>query len=87
MMIDQVIEKSINIVGSQKKLASYVGVSQPSVWCWLHRKKRVSPELVLKIVDATNGEVQAYQIRPDLPDLFPPPVPTPNIFAGPTLPN
>lgn len=39
-MIDQVIEKAINIVGSQKKLAMKVGVSQPNVWSWLHRKKR-----------------------------------------------
>ncbi|WP_246880200.1 helix-turn-helix domain-containing protein [Pantoea ananatis] len=70
-MIDQVIEKAINIVGSQKKLAMKVGVSQPNVWSWLHRKKKVSPERVHKIVRAT--EVKAHQIRPDLPELFPPP--------------
>lgn len=72
-MVDQAIEKAINILGSQKKLAMKVGVSQPNVWSWLHRKKKVSPERVLKIVHATEGEVKAHQIRPDLPELFPPP--------------
>lgn len=72
-MVNKVIQKAILAVGSQKKLANAVGVSQPNVWCWLHNKKRVSPENVSAIVDATGGKVKAYEIRPDLPKLFPHP--------------
>ncbi|MGS5484834.1 hypothetical protein ACVD6V_24285, partial [Escherichia coli] len=38
---------------------------------WLHNKAKVSPEHVGSIVTATGGVVKAYQIRPDLPKLFP----------------
>ncbi|EOT1930196.1 transcriptional regulator [Serratia marcescens] len=73
-MVNEAINKAISLLGSQKKLADSVGVSQPNVWCWLHNKKRVSPENVTAIVTATKGEVKAYEIRPDLPQLFPKPV-------------
>lgn len=73
-MVNKAIEKAIQFVGSQKKLAIHVGVSQPNVWSWLHNKKRVSPENVNAIVEATNGAVKAYEIRPDLPQLFPHPI-------------
>lgn len=73
VMINDVIDRAIKMVGSQKKFAMKVGVSQPNVWYWLHSKKKVSPERVLSIVEATGGMVKAYEIRPDLPDLFPHP--------------
>jgi len=71
VFMNQAIERAVKIAGSQKKLAQMVGVSQPNVWSWLHDKKRVSPERVLPIVKATEGQVKAYQLRPDLPELFP----------------
>ncbi len=71
--INHVIKAAIEAVGSQKKLAVEVGVSQPNVWCWLHNKKRVSPENVNAIVAATKGVIKAHEIRPDLPQLFPHP--------------
>ena len=64
------IKTAINIVGSQKKLGEACDVSQQAVYKWLHNKAKVSPEHVNSIVNATNGEVQAHQIRPDLPKLF-----------------
>jgi DNA-binding transcriptional regulator YdaS (Cro superfamily) len=67
------IKTAINIVGSQKKLGEACDVSQQAVYKWLHNKAKVSPEHVNSIVNATNGEVQAHQIRPDLPKLFPSP--------------
>ncbi|MFG1172136.1 transcriptional regulator [Erwiniaceae bacterium CAU 1747] len=73
-MINEAIDRAIKVVGSQKKFADRVGVSQPNVWYWLHGKKRVSPEKVPAIVEATGGEVLAHQIRPDLPELFPHPI-------------
>lgn len=72
-MINTAIQKAIQALGSQQKLASAVGIKQPNVWCWLHNKKRVSPENVNAIVEATGGLVKAYEIRPDLPQLFPHP--------------
>ncbi|MDM7292386.1 transcriptional regulator [Klebsiella pneumoniae] len=47
-------------------------MSQATVWKWRHGK-RVKAEHVLKIVAAANGQVAAYEIRPDLPELFPHP--------------
>ncbi|AGQ28781.1 Uncharacterized protein conserved in bacteria, prophage-related [Serratia entomophila] len=69
-VINQVIKTAIAIVGTQKKLAVACGVSQSAVQKWLHSKAKVAPENVKAIVLATGGEVQDYQIRPDLPHLF-----------------
>ncbi|KFC95744.1 hypothetical protein GLGR_1907 [Leminorella grimontii ATCC 33999 = DSM 5078] len=43
------------------------------MWAWLHGKKKVSAENAKRIEIATNGGVPAYQIRPDLGDIFPHP--------------
>lgn len=67
------IKTAIKMAGSQKKLGEACGVSQQAVYKWLHNKAKVSPEHVDGIVNATREEVQAHQIRPDLPHLFPHP--------------
>ena len=72
-MVNKAINAAIEIVGSQQKLAEACGVKQPSVWAWLHGKKKVSAENAKRIELATEGNVPAYQIRPDLSDLFPHP--------------
>ncbi|EMV0769288.1 helix-turn-helix domain-containing protein [Salmonella enterica] len=72
-MVNKTINLAIELVGSQQKLAAACGVKQPSVWAWLHGKKKVSAENAKRIELATNGHVPAYLIRPDLPDLFPHP--------------
>lgn len=69
--MNPIIKTAIDIVGSQKKLADACDVSQQAVYKWLHNKAKVSPEHVGSIVSATDGVVKAYQIRPDLPKLFP----------------
>lgn len=71
-MISETIDIAIRCAGSQGALAKQCGVSQATVWKWRHGKK-VKPEHVLKIVAAANGQIAAYQIRPDLPELFPKP--------------
>ncbi|MFS9419515.1 transcriptional regulator [Citrobacter sp. C411] len=73
-MVNKAINEAIEFVGSQQKLADACGVKQPSVWAWLHGKKKVSAENAKRIELATDGNVPAYQIRPDLSDLFPHPV-------------
>ncbi|EJB9161157.1 helix-turn-helix domain-containing protein [Salmonella enterica] len=67
-----VIQRALNIVGSQKRLADECGVTQPAVHKWL-KGGMVSPEKVSAIVNATGGKIKAYEIRPDLPHLFPHP--------------
>ncbi|EQA5719405.1 transcriptional regulator [Cronobacter dublinensis] len=69
--MNKYIAKAIEIAGSQAKLAEQVGVSQVSVCRWLNNKKKVSPERVIAVVKATGGVIKPYQIRPDLPMLFP----------------
>lgn len=71
-MISEPIDIAIRRAGSQGALAKLCGVSQATVWKWRHGKK-VKAEHVLKIVAAADGQIAAYQIRPDLPDLFPRP--------------
>lgn len=71
--MNHAIKTAIAIVGSQKKLGAACGLSQQAVYKWLHGKTKVSPEHVNSIVAATDGAVTAYQIRPDLPELFPHP--------------
>ncbi|OON34641.1 transcriptional regulator [Izhakiella australiensis] len=71
--MNEAIKTAIGIVGSQKKLGDACGLTQQAVYKWLHGKAKVSPEYVESIVDATGGAVRAYQIRPDLPGLFPHP--------------
>lgn len=70
--MNKVIQRALDIVGSQKRLADICGVSQPAVHKWLNGGS-VSPEKVTAIVNATGGEIKAHEIRPDLPDLFPHP--------------
>lgn len=72
-MSTEAISAAIDIAGSQRGLADACGVKQPTVWAWLHGKKRVSAENAKRIEIATNGAIQAHQIRPDLPHLFPHP--------------
>lgn len=72
-MVNKAIKTAIDTLGSQQKLAEACGVKQPSVWAWLHGKKKVSAENAKSIEIATDGKVPAYQIRPDLKGLFPHP--------------
>ncbi|UIN00045.1 transcriptional regulator [Yersinia ruckeri] len=72
-MINEAIKSAVDMLGNQQKLADACGVKQPSVWFWLHGKKRVSAKNAKRIENATNGKVPAYLIRPDLPDVFPHP--------------
>lgn len=72
MKIDAV-ERAISIAGSQKALAQRCGRAQSTVCDWLNGKVKISPENVLRLVSATDGQIKGHEFRPDLPDLFPPP--------------
>lgn len=65
-MIRELIEKAIAILGSQAKLAEACGVKQPSIW-QAKETERCSAELAMAIERATEGQVTALSLRPDLP--------------------
>ena len=57
------IEKAIQILGGQEKLAEKLRVSKQAVTKW---RKKVPAERVLGIESATGGEVTRHELRPDL---------------------
>ncbi|GKX46117.1 transcriptional regulator [Pectobacterium carotovorum] len=65
-MVREGIKRAIGIVGSQKKLADALGVSQPTVWRWLHGKKKPSIDSVKTIEKVTAGTVTCEELRPDV---------------------
>jgi len=69
--VNEIIRFAIEQSGSQKKLADACGVTQGAVWKWLHGVNHVSPQYVIKVARATDGQFKPHQIRPDLPELFP----------------
>ncbi|WP_024551866.1 helix-turn-helix domain-containing protein [Franconibacter helveticus 513] len=68
-MTNKVIQRAIDIAGSQKKLADLCGVAQPTVWRWLHGGG-IDAKYVMPIVKATEGKIKATEIRPDLAPLL-----------------
>jgi DNA-binding transcriptional regulator YdaS (Cro superfamily) len=68
-MTNKIIQRAIDIAGSQKKLADLCGVAQPTVWRWLHGGG-IDARYVMKIVSATKGQIKAAEIRPDLASLL-----------------
>lgn len=72
-MKNHAVEKAIAIAGSQMALAKRCGKAQSTICDWLNGKKRISPEHVHLLVSAAEGEISAYEFRPDLPNLFPHP--------------
>lgn len=57
------IERAIQAVGGQKKLAEKLDVSKQAITKW---RKKIPAERVLKIEAATNGVVSRHELRPDL---------------------
>lgn len=68
-MKNEAIKKAIKIAGGQQKLATLCGVSQPTVWRWLHGGG-IDAKFVMLITSATNHQVKPAEIRPDLTDLM-----------------
>lgn len=66
----EALSKAIRACGNnQSELARRCGVKQPHVWKWI-KAGRVPTERVHAVVRATEGKVQAHELRPDLPELF-----------------
>ncbi|WP_242183276.1 YdaS family helix-turn-helix protein [Sphingomonas sp. CARO-RG-8B-R24-01] len=58
------LTRALSAIGGQAALSRAVGVSQPSVWHWVHRSRRVPAEFVLAVETATG--VSRHELRPDL---------------------
>lgn len=63
------LDRAIKEAGSATELARLAGVSPQNIFNW--RRRGVPPEKVPAIVKACGGVVAAYELRPDLPELFP----------------
>lgn len=59
------IERAIQIAGSEGKLASATGLSQPLI-NKAKKNGRAGPRLALAIHEFTKGEISASALRPDL---------------------
>lgn len=64
-MTNKTIQRAIDIAGSQQKLAKLCGVSQPTVWRWLH-DGGIADRYVVKIASVTGGVIKVADISPDL---------------------
>ncbi|MDQ2762679.1 MAG: helix-turn-helix domain-containing protein [Pseudomonadota bacterium] len=63
-MDQEPLDKAVIAAGGQAALARAVGVSQPSVWHWIHKSRRVPAEFVIPVETATG--VSRHALRPDL---------------------
>ena len=66
------LERAIAHAGSPTALAKKVGVSVQNIFNW--KKRGIPAERVPAVVKAVDGAVSAYELRPDLPELFPAPI-------------
>lgn len=62
----EALTRAIEVCGSQAALARAVGVKQAHIWNWLNRDKKVPGEFVMRIEQATGGQVTRYELRPDI---------------------
>lgn len=58
------LNEAVAVAGGQAALARAIGVSQPSVWHWVNKSRKVAAEYVLKVEAATG--VHRRRLRPDL---------------------
>lgn len=60
------IEKAAGIVGSQKALATALGVTKAAVWQWKEGGRQVPAEHCPGIERLTAGQVRCEELRPDV---------------------
>ena len=61
------VRKAANVVGGLSTLAKRLDVSVPTVHQWITGVRRVPTDRAIGIEAATNGEVKAEDLRPDVP--------------------
>ncbi|WP_301593718.1 transcriptional regulator [Pseudomonas nitroreducens] len=70
-MSNDALVKAIKAAGGGRSLAQALSVSPMAISQW--KKRQVPAERVPAVVRACGNAVLAHELRPDLPDLFPPP--------------
>lgn len=60
------LERAIKALGSQKKLAEAIGLSQQGVSYLLTQAPRIRAEVAISIDKATKGRVRKSDLRPDI---------------------
>ena len=65
MQVRALIEKAIGKAGSEAKLGKATGYTQNAIW-QAKRRGKVTPEMAIKIDEATEGDVSKEQLRPDI---------------------
>ena len=60
----EALSSALAAFGTQQAMARSLGVSQPTVWRWIHQAKRCPAEHVLALEAATG--VSRHELRPDL---------------------
>jgi DNA-binding transcriptional regulator YdaS (Cro superfamily) len=65
-----VLERALEIVGTQQALAQLLGVSPQAVNQWVTGRRPIPPKRALHIEKLTRGRVTAASLRPDLSEIF-----------------
>lgn len=60
------LEIAVKEVGGQTKLAQLIGLTQPRVWNFLNRDKKVPAEYVIKICSIPEVSATPHDLRPDV---------------------
>ncbi len=66
------LQRAIDIMGSQAKLAKACNAKQQHVWNWLNRYDNVPVDRAIQIEIATNGEVTKESLNPEFFTGLPP---------------
>lgn len=59
------LERALAKAGGQSPLARICGVSQPTVWGWLHKRGGVVPAEYVLLIERETG-ISRHDLRPDL---------------------
>ena len=60
------LERAVKFAGGQVALSAGIGISQPRLWNWLNRDKRVPAEFVKAICSLVDHQIQPWDLRPDV---------------------
>lgn len=63
---DSAIQRAVELLGSQQKLADAAGVSPQAVSFWVKGERAISPLYAKKIRDATHGAVTLEELCPEI---------------------
>lgn len=79
IIVETAIEKAVRLAGGQSALAKSIGVTQGAVWKWINQGRKISAENAAAVSKAVNGDVKPYELRPDIPEVFPHPDGAPDV--------